>query len=206
MSHANGRVHNAGAEGEQGDDACLVALAQENSAAFAHLYDRYVEPVYWFCYRRLESVPAAEDATSAIFMKALAALPRYNSQGGSFRSWLFAIAHNMVLEHLRQAARRGNRSLESVAETADDARSIEATVIAGDEQSALQAALVHLTEEQRQVIELRLAGLKGPEIAMALGISHAAVRTAQRRALLRLRALLDIDLDAAATPERRNNG
>jgi RNA polymerase sigma-70 factor (ECF subfamily) len=210
VNHANGRVHNAGADGEQVDDACLVVLAQGNPAAFAHLYDRYVQLIYWFCYRRLESVQAAEDATSATFMKAVAALPRYNPQGGLFRSWLFAIAHNVVLDHLRQTARRGDRSLETVAEAVDDSRSPEATVIAGDDQAALRAALTRLTEEQRQVIELRLAGLNGPEIATALGISHAAVRTAQRRALLRLRALLVINLDAttmASTPtERRTDG
>src|SRR3954471_4499736 len=96
------------ASAEQADDASLVAQAQADPRAFAQLYDRYVELIYWFCYRRLENVPAAGDATSATFMKALNALPRFNPQGGSFRSWLFAIAHNVVLDHLRQAARRGD--------------------------------------------------------------------------------------------------
>ncbi len=195
---------------DQADDASLVARAQADPRAFSDLYDRYIDSIHRFCHRRLGSIAAAEDATSATFMKALNALPRYNPQGGSFRSWLFAIAHNVVLDHLRQAARREDRSLETVAEAVDDSRSLEATVIAGDDQAALRAALARLTEEQRQVIELRLVGLKGPEIATALGISHAAVRTAQRRALFRLRALLDIDLDVtptASTPiERRTDG
>jgi RNA polymerase sigma-70 factor (ECF subfamily) len=209
VSHSNGRVDKADPGGvvEESDDACLVALAQADPSAFAHLYDRYVQPIYWFCYRRLGSVQAAEDATSAIFVKALAALPRFEPKGGTFRSWLFTIAHNVVLDCLRQASRRGDRSLDSVAEIEDAAPSPEATALAGDQSVALQAALARLTEEQRQIIELRLAGLNGPEIAAALGISHAAVRTAQRRALLRLRALLDVEIGAgpgATLPNERN--
>jgi RNA polymerase sigma-70 factor (ECF subfamily) len=212
VSQANGRVDKAGPEGvvEQADDACLVALAQADPSAFAHLYERYVQSIYWFCYRRLGSVQAAEDATSAIFVKALTALPRFEVKGGTFRSWLFTIAHNVVLDCLRQASRRGDRSLETVAEIEDGAPSPEATAVAGDESSALRAALARLTEEQRQIVELRLAGLNGLEIAAALGTSHAAVRTAQRRALLRLRALLDIEIGTspgAITPdERRTHG
>jgi RNA polymerase sigma-70 factor, ECF subfamily len=208
VSQANGRAQGADAEAsaELAADACLVALAQADPHEFARLYDRYVDPIYWFCYRRLESVPAAEDATSATFVKALAALPRFDPKGGTFRSWLFAIAHNVVLDHLRQATRRGDRSLESEAEIADKSPSPEASAIAGDERTALHVALAHLTEEQRQVVELRLAGLNGPEIASALGISHAAVRTAQRRALLRLRALMDIDAEASSPNERSTHG
>ena len=113
----------------------------------------------------------------------------------------------MVLNHLRQTSRRGERPLDAAAEVADSSQSPEATAVANDEQIALQAALARLTEEQRQVIELRLAGLTGREIALAVGISHGAVRTAQHRALLRLRALLDIDVGVqtrAATPDERN--
>ena len=57
-------------------------------------------------------------------------------------------------------------------------------------------ALTQLPEEQRRVVELRLAGLTGPEVAATLGRSHDSVRTTQRRALARLRILLGI-----ASPE-----
>jgi RNA polymerase sigma-70 factor (ECF subfamily) len=191
---------------EQADDASLVALAQADPRAFAHLYDRYIDPIHRYCHRRLGSIPTAEDATSATFEKAFAALPRFDPAGGTFRAWLFTIAHNVVLDHLRQATRRGDRSLETEAEIADKSPSPEATAIAGDERSALHVALAHLTEEQRQVVELRLARLNGPEIASALGISHAAVCTAQRRALLRLRALMEIDVEAITPNERSAHG
>jgi hypothetical protein len=69
------------------DDAALVAAARVDPTAFAPLYARYLPPVYRYCYRRLGTSAAAEDATSEVFVKALAALPRFRA--GSFRSWLF---------------------------------------------------------------------------------------------------------------------
>ena len=76
-------------------DEDLVALAQGGEReAFAALYDRYLPRVHGYCYRMLGTREAAEDANTEIFMRALAALPAYRA--GEFRSWLFAIAHNVV--------------------------------------------------------------------------------------------------------------
>ena len=61
-----------------------MARALHDRQAFGLLYDRYVDPVYRYCYGRLGSREEAEDATSLIFARALAALPTH--RGGSFRS------------------------------------------------------------------------------------------------------------------------
>ncbi len=53
------------------DEAAIIARAQQNPAAFAPLYQAYVTPVYRYCYRRLGSREAAEDATSIIFERVL---------------------------------------------------------------------------------------------------------------------------------------
>lgn len=76
-------------------DAELVALAMADLRQFALLYTRYLDPVHRYCYRRLGSREAAEDATSAVFTKALAAFPRYRD--ASFRAWLFTIAHHVKI-------------------------------------------------------------------------------------------------------------
>ena len=82
-------------------DARVVALAKSDPRAFAPLYARYFDPVYRYCYRRLGNPEAAADATSHVFAKALAALPGYREDAPSFRSWLFAIAHNVISDDLR---------------------------------------------------------------------------------------------------------
>lgn len=173
---------------EPESDEALVVRAQVDPDAFAPLYDRYFEPVYRYCHRQLGDRAEAEDVTSLVFARVLAALPRYRT--GSFRSWLFAIAHNALANHHR--ARRLDRSLDDAVEIEDTSTgaSPEALAVANDERGALMAALTRLPPDQRRVVELRLAGLSGPEIAETLGRSHAAVKMLQVRALDRLQELI----------------
>jgi RNA polymerase sigma-70 factor (ECF subfamily) len=175
------------------DDAGLVALAQHDRRAFAPLYARYAEPVYRYCHRRLGSPEAAADATSQTFAQALAALPRYRA--GSFRAWLFAIAANVVADAHRR--RRPAVSLDEAGLGAALAASLvdasplpEEQALAAEDRRSVATLLARLTPDQRRVVELRLAGLTGPEIAAALGISVTAVRSAQFRAYGRLRRLM----------------
>ncbi len=63
---------------------------------------------------------------------------------------------------------------------------------AAERRRSVAGALAQLPDEQRRVVELRLAGLTGPEVAATIGRSHESVRTTQRRALARLRLLLGI--------------
>src|SRR5688500_4971912 len=82
-------------------DEELVERAQRGDhEAFAVLYDRYLPRVHGYCYRLLGEREAAEDATTDTFMRALTALPACRT--GSFRSWLFAIAHNVTADEWRR--------------------------------------------------------------------------------------------------------
>jgi RNA polymerase sigma-70 factor (ECF subfamily) len=168
------------------DDGELVARARRDPQAFAPLYERYFEPIYRYCYRRLRSPEAAADATSLVFARAWNGLPGF--RGDSFRGWLYAIAHNVVAGHRPDPPRS---ALEDAGEIADPAPSPEQQAIAADEGRALRALLDQLPREQRRVVELRLAGLTGPEIAVALGRTHGAVKVAQFRALGRLREIIE---------------
>ncbi len=190
------RIRDQSVAAEPATDAVLVAHAQHDPRAFGELYDRYFDPVYRYCLTRVGDRAEAEDLTSLVFAQALTALPRYRDR--AFRSWLFTIAHNAVANHHR--ARRPVRPLEDALEVADAAQggSPESAAIAAEEHSNLTAALAQLTPDQRRAVELRLAGLTGPEIAEVLGRSHAAVKMLQLRAVDRLREHMGVD---AATGE-----
>jgi len=168
------------------DDAELVARAQVDRQAFALLYRRYLDPIHQYCYRRLGSREAAEDATSLVFTKAFAALPTYRA--GSFRSWLFAIAYHVITDDLR--ARRVVAELDAAAEVPDRGLTPEEVIMAADANSSVVRLLDCLPAGQRRVVELRLAGLTGREVAAVLGCSLASVKIAQVRAYSRLRGLL----------------
>jgi RNA polymerase sigma-70 factor (ECF subfamily) len=171
------------------EDARLVALAKTDPCAFAPLYARYFDPVYRYCYRRLGHPEAAADAAAQVFAKALAALPGYREEAPSFRSWLFAIAHNVIADDLR--ARRPFAPMAAAGQVAASGPSPEEVVLTDEAGSTVQALLAQLPPDQRQILELRLVGLTGPEIAAALGRSLGAVKIAQVRAFARLRATLD---------------
>ena len=173
-------------------DADLVRAACVQPAVFGQLYERYFEVVYGYCQRRLDDRSAAEDACAAIFSRAFASLGSCRHPD-RFRSWLFTIAHHEITDRYR--AREPVTDLEAVAHTLrDPGRSPEDSAIAADERRALHEALGTLPPDQRHVIELRLAGLTGSEIAAVVGRRHGAIRALQHRAFARLRTLLS-DLD-----------
>ena len=182
------------------EDTVLVARAQRDPQDFALLYRQYLPQVYRYCYRRLGSREAAEDATSQVFAQALAALSRFEDRGGSFRSWLFTIAHNIVTDEGRRM--RPSLPLDVAGAIAASVPEPDEVVIRAEERQTLAALLLRLPPQQRRVLELRMAGLTGVEIAAVLGRSHGAIRKLQYRTLLRLRDMLGAT--GAQTKEARD--
>jgi len=161
--------------------------------AFAELYLRYVAAVHHYCYRRLGSIEAAEDATSLVFERVLKALPGY--RGGVFRAWLFTIAHNVITDSYRSA--REHHPIDAARELADPSPQPDRLVLLADDQRLLLAALSALPPEQRRVMELRLGGLPSTDVAVVLDRSPESVRALQFRAIKRLRDLLRDPADPA---------
>lgn len=173
--------------GRDEPDAVLVARAQRDRDAFAPLYLRYLDEIARFCYLRLGDHEAARDAAQQVFAQALAALPRYQERD-QFRAWLYTIARHVLANQARR--RPLTSTLEAALETVDPGLPPEELASAAFERRALLAAVSRLPDDQRTAVELRLAGLTGPEVAAAMGRSHDAVKKLHLRALERLRAEL----------------
>ena len=122
------------------DDATLVNRAKRDRQAFAPLYARYADPVYRYCYRRLGSQEAAADATSQVFAKAIAALP--GCRPDAFRSWLFSIAHNVLIDSFRSD--RDDQPLEAAALVPDATPSPEDQALAAEQRREIVVLLGHL--------------------------------------------------------------
>lgn len=168
------------------DDDGLAHAARQDPAAFAELYQRYVEPVYGYCFLRLTNRQVAEDATSEVFVRALAGLNGYS--GGIFSAWLFRIAHNVVINVYRR--QRTTCSLDSADDPADPHPSPEGIALRAAERAELSEAIAQLPSDQRTVLELQLAGWTGQEIAGIAGRTAPAVKMLRYRAVLRLRDIL----------------
>ncbi len=159
------------------------------ASEFADLYEEHARAVLRYCQVRIADPAEAEDAAALIFTRAFSAWPPANPE--SARAWLFTIAHNVVANHYRTQATRGPRlPLDDAIAVHDDAPTPLDQAIAEERRTELHAALTRLSDDQREVVELRLAGLTGPEIADALGKSHAAVKMLQLRAVQKLRTFL----------------
>lgn len=81
-------------------------------------------------------------------------------------------------------------TLDDISEIEDQGESPESIALNSTEQDEVRALLRELPDTQRQILELRLAGLTGKEIADVLGRTHASVKIAQVRAYRTLRDLL----------------
>ena len=171
-----------------------VAAAKRDPAAFAPLYERYVDAIYRYAYRRVGSHAEAEDVTAQTFQQALAALPNFEWRGVPFGAWLYRIAGHVIVQRGRRSSRelvvedlrvhldRGDR-----ADDEDPARLFEARAEAGE----LVAAVRRLPRDQQRVLVLKFArGLSNREIGAALGRSEGAVKQLTHRAVHTLRGLL----------------
>ena len=173
-------------------DAELVQLAKADRQAFGPLYDRYVDRVYRYCYRRLRTREAAEDATSQVFLRALTAIGSHRD-GTSFPAWLFTIAERTVIDAWRR--QRPRASLDDVPEAIDRDPTPEQAALDAEGRAAVRSLLHHLPDDQRRAIELRLADLTGPEVAQVMGRPPGAVKMLQFRAITTLRRLLGASPD-----------
>ena len=188
------------------DDAAidrLVTEAQDGDPwAFGMIFDHYHEAIHRFIASRVNRPSDAEDLTQHVFVKALEALPRYESRGIPFGGWLFRLARNAVIDHAR--TRHDHADLDTIVDRAHGDAGPEEMAAVRQELDAVAAALASLTDEQRETIELRFfAGLTAREAAEAMGKQEGTVRGLQFRAIAALRRQLGLDIDGSGAVELR---
>lgn len=176
----------------------LVAQAQQGDLqAYASIFDAYHVAVYRFVASRVGNPSDAEDLTQLVFVKALEALPRFAARGIPFGGWLFRLARNTVIDHVR--TRREHSELEAATSRATEDVGPEVMAVLRDDLRAVAIALQELTEDQREVIALRFfAGLSAREAAEAMGRQEGTIRGLQFRAIGALRRSLGIELSGGA--------
>jgi len=144
------------------------------------LFAQYYEPLVRMLYRRTGDQDQAEDLAQEVFSRALATPP------DNPRSWLFAVALNLVRDEGRRAVRRGRRlqllkgELPAVSEPTDE------HYLRSAETRAVRAALDDLRDIDREVLLLKAEGFDYDEIAAATGLARSAVGTTLTRARKRL--------------------
>jgi RNA polymerase sigma-70 factor, ECF subfamily len=185
-------------------DADVAALAKEGrEPAFRELVRRYERPVFSLIFRMVRDREMAEDLAQDTFIKVLNNIDRYRPEF-KLSSWLFKIANNVTIDHLRK------RQLATVsldgsphAQTAAEAQATSLDVESRGESaleaiesrelgSAIERAIGKLRPEYRSCILLRhVEGRSYEEIAATLDLPLGTVKTYIHRARHELREALE---------------
>ena len=173
----------------------LVAAAKAGDPeAFGSLFDVYYGPVYRYVASRVGRPSDAEDLAQLVFVKALESLPRYEQRGVPFGGWLFRLARNVVIDHVR--TRREHVTLDIIVQQSTQDGAPDELAALRQDMDSVAFALRRLTPEQREAIQLRFfAGLSAREAALAMGRQEGTVRGLQFRAIAALRRELGIAPD-----------
>ena len=175
----------------------VVERAKGHDAdAWEELYRHCRPRLFRYARRRLDSDHEADDAVSEAFLRAIAKIDGFTWQRAGFDAWMQGITRNVVLETHRRSTRDTVISLRDgdTSVTAPQGRpaNLGAELEAAEEHAQLLRALDRLSDNEREIIELRvLGGLSSDEVAVVLDKKPGAVRMAQSRALDRLRAILE---------------
>jgi RNA polymerase sigma-70 factor (ECF subfamily) len=185
-------------------DVEVVALAQQGKeAAYRELLARYERPVFSLIFRMVRDRETAEDLSQETFIKVLNNINRY-SPDFKFSSWLFKIANNLTIDHLRRR-RLDTISIEGApdAVTAESARATSIVIASANESplaeleskelgASIERAIAQLRPEYRACIMLRhVEDRSYEEIAEIVKLPLGTVKTYIHRARHELRAALD---------------
>lgn len=159
------------------------------TAAFEVLIRRHQQAIFRLTRRMTRNLEDAEDLAQDAFVQAYRSLASFHGQA-SFSTWLYRIAVNLCLNHLRASRREAPMEMDgSVADAREDALS---GLLAAERDRALAAAIEELPPQQRATLTLRaFQGLGHREIAEILGCAEGTAKANYFHAIRALRRKLD---------------
>lgn len=177
------------------DDRDLLVAARSDREAFAELYRRHVAGVLAYFARALGRSDLAFDLTAETFAAALLALPQYEPTAAPGQAWLYAIAHNRMVDSLRrgeaEARARERLGMQAILLSEEGESAINRIIERLDGRAAFELAQ-DLPPEQRQALTERFVEDRDyAEIAAEMRCSEQVVRKRVSRGLRGLRARLE---------------
>ena len=150
------------------------------------IYQRFYSKVLSYLLSRVRPPEEAEDVCSEVFEKILRGLEVYDEKKGAISAWIYRIAHNTALNHIK-----ARRPAETLDENLVSEGLIDDALLRGESLAALAAALDRLEEDERDVIVLHYyEGCTLREVSERMGTPYRTVLRREQEALARLRFLL----------------
>jgi len=172
----------------------LRAYAGGDTSAFEVLYKRHKDGLFNFIYRSVARQAVAEEIAQEVWLSLIKASATYKPGAATFRTWLYSIARNKIVDFFRRAANH-HYSSDLVDEPPADKHQLLHATASDVEQNLLVnqlfKALEQLPEEQREAFILQQEGFTAKEIADITGASKEAVKSRLRYAKTTTRARLE---------------
>ena len=179
---------------EASDEDLMLRYGRGDARAFEALYRRHRLPLYRFLLRQVGNAATAEELFQDLWMRVVNFRGRYEVRA-KFTSWIYAIAHNRLMDFYRADGRASFLSHEESESVLEDTPAVEiAADLRLDRKRAVErllAVLGGLPDAQREAFLLQQEGeLSIEEIAAATGTSRETAKSRLRYAVAKLRASL----------------
>lgn len=178
-----------GIAGKTEPDHGLALRAGEDLEAFGELYRRYQCHIFRFVRSQTPDDATAEDLTAHVFFKALSSADTFRADG-SYRAWLFRIAHNAIATYRKRRDR--SLAVEEPPEEIDPDPSPASQAITQEARGVVWEAVAKLPESQRELVALRyMEDMSIEEIADITQRTKGSIRIQLHRARMNLRGAFE---------------
>ena len=170
------------------DEQLIEWVAGGDASCLGTLFERHNRGVYQYCRQMTRNSAQAEDLAQEVFLRILRKAGSFRRQG-SFKAWLFNIARNVTLDHLRKAKRAGRMTPIDASEEhlLVDNRSAEQAAAGAENMHIVARALANLPAAVQEVIWLgRFEFDSYEELGQALGCKPGTARVRMHRAMQQL--------------------
>jgi RNA polymerase sigma factor (sigma-70 family) len=177
------------------DEAVIALTARSDDVALAELFDRFGRIAYGLAFRIVRDEALAEDAVQEAFLAVWRGASRFMPERAKASTWILTLVHRRAVDLVRREQRRRADPLPETEfggteESAADAAWLHL------ERQRVQAALARLPDQQREAIELAYyGGFTQSELAERLGEPLGTIKSRMFSGLARLRELLESPLE-----------
>lgn len=181
---------------EKTDEQLIKQYANGDNTAFETLYACYKKQIYHYCFRQLSSPATADELHQDIWLKVIKSAVQFKQQS-SFKTWLYKIAHNTLMDYYRKSENLGH--LKTVRNESDNHQEKSRSAIEEQQQpenvlhrqqlhAILLEGLSNLPKEQKEVFLLHeKSGLSLDDIAKVTHSSFESTKSRLRYASKKLR-------------------
>lgn len=183
---------------EKSDHHLMLAVRDGDLDKLGHLFEKHHKRLYNFYLWQLGDGLLSEDMVQEVFYRMLKYRHTYRGDG-KFTTWMYAIAHNVRIDHFRRAKNR-QEFTDQIDTLASSQPNPEELSDRSSRYEALHRALDRLSDDKREVLTMsRFQNLKYEEIAQVLGCPVNTVKARVFRAIKDLKTYFDDQIDEATT-------